>query len=104
MKLAYAGQVTIAKEPPDSADGMVTAVTHEARMFIPLSELVDLEKEKHRIEKERDKSRAELDALMVKLGNPALPERHPPTSYPQNGARGRLSALIEKLEEQLKSM
>jgi valyl-tRNA synthetase len=52
MKLAYAGEVTIAKEPPESSDGMVTAVTNEARMFIPLSELVDLEKEKARIRKE----------------------------------------------------
>lgn len=51
-KLAYAGQVEISTEVPENTEGMVNAVTDEARMFMPLAELVDLDKERERIKRE----------------------------------------------------
>ena len=44
---------------------------------MPLAELVDLEKEKARIEKELKKNRAELDKLEAKLGNPGFVNKAP---------------------------
>ncbi len=58
-KLAYASDVAIvpADQAPAAA-GMVAVVTHAAQLFIPLGELVDLEKEKARMEKELKKNSA----------------------------------------------
>ncbi|NCC85710.1 MAG: valine--tRNA ligase, partial [Clostridia bacterium] len=100
-----AGQVSIAAQPPENTDGMVTAVTHEARMFIPLSELVDVEKEKARIWKELTKSEAELNSLNAKLSNPGFTGKAPAHIVSAERERAeRLAALAEKLTEQLNSM
>ncbi|MDR3210111.1 MAG: valine--tRNA ligase, partial [Oscillospiraceae bacterium] len=59
-KLAYAGEVTIGTETPASLEGLVAAVTDAARLYMPLTELVDFEKERVRIAQELEKARAEL--------------------------------------------
>ena len=46
-------------------------------MSIPLGELVDLEKEKQRVEKELKKQSAELDKLNAKLNNPGFVNKAP---------------------------
>ena len=51
-KLAYASGVEVRAELPESTDGMVSVITDNARMFMPMAELVDLEKERARMEKE----------------------------------------------------
>jgi len=105
MRLGYADQVSIVAAPPENTDGMVTAVTHEARMFIPLSELVDLEKEKARMEKELAKSKAELDSLNAKLSNQGFVAKAPAHIIAAERERAeKLAALMENLAEQLKSM
>lgn len=82
-RLAYASDVTVegvtdaGSDDAMTAQGMVTVTTHAARLFMPLAELVDLEKEKARIEKELKKNRAELDKLEAKLGNPGFVNKAP---------------------------
>ena len=63
-KMAYASEVTIvpAGQAAEAA-GQVTVVTHAAQVSMPLAELVDLEKEKARLEKELKNLKAELVKL-----------------------------------------
>ena len=80
--------------------GMVEVITHAARIFMPLAELVDLEKEKARIQKELDKNRKELDKLETKLQNPGFVNKAPAQVVEAERERaGKLRALIVKLEE-----
>lgn len=105
-KLAYASEVEIvpADQAPDAA-GKVAVVTHAAQMFIPLGELVDLEKEKARIEKELKKQSAELDKLNAKLNNPGFVNKAPAQVVESEKARAvQLTELVSKLEAQLKGM
>ena len=105
-KMAYASDVTIvpADQAPEAA-GMVCVVTHVAQMFIPLGELVDLEKEKARVEKELKKNSAELDKLNAKLANPGFVNKAPAHVVEAERERSvKLSELVSKLTEQLKSM
>ncbi len=105
-KMAYASDVTIvpADRAPEAA-GMVCVVTHVAQMFIPLGELVDLEKEKARVEKELKKNSAELDKLNAKLANPGFVNKAPAHVVEAERERSvKLSELVSKLTEQLKSM
>ena len=79
---------------------MVVVTTHAARLYLPLAELVDLEKEKARIQKELDKNRKELDKLETKLNNPGFVNKAPAQVVEAERERaGKLKALLVKLEE-----
>ena len=105
-KLAYASDVTIVPvDQAPAAAGMVAVVTHAAQMFIPLGELVDLEKEKARLEKELKKNTAELQKLNTKLQNPGFVNKAPANVVEAERERSvKLTELVAKLEEQLKGM
>ena len=105
-RLAYASDVTVVgvadagSDDAMTAQGMVTVTTHAARIFMPLAELVDLEKEKARIQKELDKNRKELDKLETKLQNPGFVNKAPAQVVEAEQERAeKLRALIAKLEE-----
>ena len=101
-KLAYAGEVDIVSEAPADTDGMVSVVTGSAKMFMPMAELVDLEKERARIEKELEKARAQLEAQNKKLANEAFVSRAPEAVVNAERERAeKAKALIANLEESL---
>ena len=104
-KLAYAGELTIGSAPPASADGLVTVVTDDAKLYMPLAELVDLDKERERIEKSLKKAREDLEKTLAKLSNEKFTSKAPENVV--NAERERADkqrALIENLEESLKSL
>ncbi|WP_297234928.1 valine--tRNA ligase [uncultured Flavonifractor sp.] len=105
-RLAYASDVTVVgvadagSSDEMRAQGMVEIMTHAARLFLPLAELVDLEKEKARIQKELDKNRKELDKLETKLNNPGFVNKAPAQVVEAERERAnKLKALLVKLEE-----
>ena len=105
-KLAYASDVEIVPTDaaPDAA-GKVAVVTHAAQLFIPLGELVDLAKEKARVEKELKKQSEELAKLNTKLSNPGFVNKAPAHVVAAEKERSvQLAELVAKLEEQLKGM
>jgi len=105
-RLGYASEVSVvpADQAPDAA-GQVVIVTHVAQLFIPLGELVDLAKEKARIEKELKKNSDELAKLNAKLSNPGFVNKAPANVVEAEKERSaKLAELVAKLEEQLKTM
>ena len=105
-KMAYGSEVTIvpAAQAPAAA-GQVAVVTHVAQIFMPLAELVDLEKEKARMEKELKKNSVELEKLNAKLANPGFVNKAPEHIIAAERERAaKLTELVAKLEEQLKGM
>ncbi|MCI9295073.1 MAG: valine--tRNA ligase [Lawsonibacter sp.] len=110
-KLAYASEVEIvpfaqAQADADAAQaGQVSIVTHAAQLSIPLGELVDLEKERARVEKELKKQSAELEKLNTKLNNPGFVNKAPEHVVAAEKERAvQLTELVAKLEAQLKGM
>jgi valyl-tRNA synthetase len=104
-RLAYAGEVTISGETPENADKMVTIVTDDAKLYMPLAELVDLDKEKERINKELKKANDELARVEGKLGNEKFTSRAPEAVV--NAEREKLEkakALIANLTEALNEL
>ena len=84
---------------------MVTVITHAARISMPMAELVDMEKEKARLEKQLGKDKAELDKLNTKLQNPGFVNKAPANVVEAERERAeKLAAVIAKLEEQLSGM
>lgn len=56
---------------------MVVDVTHDAKVYMPLAELVDIEKEKARLQKDLGKKQGELKGLEGKLSNPGFLAKAP---------------------------
>ena len=104
-KLAYAESVTVSGDAPDSVDGMVSVVTDNARMFMPMAELVDLGKERERIGRELANAKKQLDAQIGKLANENFVSRAPEAVVnAEREKKTKLEALIENLEVSLKNL
>jgi len=104
-RLAYGETVSITDAAPADQKGMVSAVTADATIFMPLSELVDLEKEKARLQKDLGKKQGELKGLEGKLSNPGFLAKAPADVVAAEKDRAeKLKALIAKIEEQLANM
>jgi valyl-tRNA synthetase len=104
-RLAYAETVIITDQSPADQKGMVSAVTADATLFMPLSELVDLEKEKARLTKDLGKKQGELKGLDAKLNNPGFLNKAPAEVVEAEKDRAeKLRSVIAKLNEQLAGM
>lgn len=104
-KLAYAGELTIDSKAPGNLEGMVSVVTDEAKLYMPLAELVDLQKERERIEKELKKAGEELERTQTKLSNESFVAKAPESVVnAEREKTEKLKSLIENLAESLKNL
>ena len=104
-KLAYASEVTVQDAAPESTAGMVSVVTDNARMFMPMAELVDLEKERARIGKELANAEKQLQAQIGKLSNQNFVTRAPEAVVnAEREKKAKLEALIENLKLSLENL
>ena len=108
QRLAYADQVTLLESEPDNLDGMVTITTADAKLYIPMGQLVDVAKELERISKELESARKFLKSLEAKLSNEKFVSRAPEAVV--NAEREKaaktadLIAQLEQSEEALKKL
>ena len=77
QRLAYADQVTMLDKEPENIDGMVCCTTADAKLYIPMGQLVDVAKELERIEKELEKAQKNLAGIEGKLNNENFTARAP---------------------------
>ena len=99
MKLAYAEDVSVVCTVPEDADQMVSAVTDKARMFMPMADLVDIEKERTRLQKELANAEKQLQAQIGKLSNQNFVTRAPEAVVnAERDKQVKLEALIENLK------
>lgn len=105
IKLAYAGDIDIADTDPADIEGMVSVVTGDAKMFMPMADLVDLGKERERIEKELQKAIKEYEGQMAKLSNESFLAKAPAKVIENEKERAaKAKALIDNLTESLKKL
>ena len=92
-KLASASSVEIGAsfDIPDS----VTAVTHSARIFIPLDDLVDKEKELARLAKEKAAVQKDIDFSQGKLNNPGFMAKAPEKQV--EAEKAKLAKALDKM-------
>ncbi len=97
-RLASASEVEIAEsfEGVLSADDAVQIVTDSATVLLPLSDIVDTEKEIARLEAEQKKLIGEIDRLSKKLSNEGFVAKAPAAVV--EGERAKLAKYQENLE------
>ena len=99
-RLAYADQVVVTDTAPAGHEDMVSCVTADAEMFIPMNQLVDIEKELERIAKELEKARKNLASIEGKLSNENFVSRAPENVVNAEKEKAeKARALIAQLEE-----
>ncbi len=76
-KLAYANEMIVTDQAPVGYEDMVSAVTSDAVMYMPMNELVDIEKELARLGKEIEKAEKNISGLRGKLNNENFVARAP---------------------------
>ncbi|MEG1316731.1 MAG: class I tRNA ligase family protein, partial [Oscillospiraceae bacterium] len=104
-KLAYASEITVCDLAPADIEGMVSVVTGQAKMFMPMAELVDLQKERERIEKELAKAQKEYDGQKSKLANERFLAKAPEKVIETEKERmEKAKALMDNLSESLKKL
>ena len=100
LRLASADSVTILDAEPENLDGMVTCATADAKLYIPMGQLVDVAKELARVSKELDKARKNLASIEGKLSNEKFVSRAPENVIAAEREKAvRAAALIEQLEQ-----
>ena len=108
QRLAYADTVTMLDKEPENLDGMVTIPTADAKLYIPMGQLVDVAKELDRISKELEKNRKFLSSLEAKLGNEKFVSRAPEAVVNAEKEKAQktrdLIASLEQSEAALKSL
>ena len=105
QRLAYADAVTLLDAEPENLDGMVTITTADAKLYIPMGQLVDVAKEIARITKELEAAKKFLASLEGKLSNEKFVSRAPEAVV--NAEREKAAKhrdLIVQLEQSLTAM
>ena len=104
-KLAYASELEISRNAPEDLDGLVAVVTDGAKLYMPLAELVDLEKERERIRKEIEKAQGDLARAESKLANEKFTAKAPENVVnAEREKAAKAKALIANLTESLKTL
>lgn len=103
-RLAGAESVTVQADKAGVPEGAVSAVCESAEVFIPLNELIDVEKERERVGKEIERVRGEVARAEGKLSNESFVAKAPEKVIAAERekletARGMLQKLEQRLAE-----
>ena len=103
QKLASASEVVFLNSKEEAPENVVTVVTKGAEVYMPLLELVDLEKELERLNKEKEKLANEIDRVEKKLCNERFTAKAPVEVVEEERAKGEKykemhKAIIQSIE------
>ena len=100
--LASASEVEIQDNKDGIPEDAVSVVIDGVELFIPLDELVDFEKEKERLNKERDKAISEIKRVEGKLNNPGFVNKAPVKLVEEEKAKKeKFEEILHTIEERL---
>ncbi|MPM85374.1 Valine--tRNA ligase [bioreactor metagenome] len=102
MRLAGAESVSVQADKTGVPDGAVSAVCESAEVYIPLNELIDVEKEKERVRKEMERVRGEIARAEGKLSNESFVAKAPEKVICAEREKLQTAqGMLQKLEQRL---
>ena len=100
--LSFATQVYIKSDKEGIADDFVSAVIPKATIYIPFSDLVDIEKEIERLEKEKKRLEGELKRVDGMLNNEKFMAKAPKEKVEEEKSkREEYANMMEQVLERL---
>ncbi|MEN3331421.1 MAG: valyl-tRNA synthetase [Blastocatellia bacterium] len=103
-RLARIAEISVTDALP-ALEAAARDVVAGVEMAVPLAGLIDLEKERERVNKEIGRKENEVKGMQARLGNPSFVDRAPSEVVEQTRARhDELMSEIAKLQETLKAL
>lgn len=100
--LASANEVVIQKDKTGIGEDAVSAVIHQAVLYMPFAELVDVEKERERLKKEEARLEGELKRVNGMLSNEKFVSRAPQAKIDEERAKlVKYTQMMEQVRERL---
>ncbi|MCR5701918.1 MAG: valine--tRNA ligase [Lachnospiraceae bacterium] len=100
--LGFASEVVVQADKSGIADDAVSAVIHDAVVYIPLADLVDIAKEKERLEKEEKRLTGEIKRCEGMLNNPNFVGKAPQAKIDEEKAKlEKYTGMLETVKERL---
>ena len=100
--LGYASEVLIQADKAGIADDAVSAVIHEAVIYMPFAELVDIEKEIERLKKEEQRLTKELARVNGMLSNEKFVSKAPAAKIEEEkGKLAKYTDMMAQVKERL---
>ena len=75
--LGYASEVAVQSDKTGIAEDAVSVLIHQAALYMPFADLVDIDKEIERLKKEEDKMNKEIKRAQGMLSNPKFVDKAP---------------------------
>ena len=105
IKLASASDVVMIKNESELPENTVNIVSEGAVMYIPLGELIDVEKERERLLKEKGRLEAEVKRVEGKLSNQGFVSKAPAKLIEEEKEKGeKYRQMLEKVIESLNNL
>ena len=100
--LGFASEVIVQADKTGIADDAVSALLPEAAIYMPLQELVDIEKEKERLHKEEKRLEGELNRVNGMLNNEKFVSRAPEAKIQEERAKlEKYTQMMSQVKERL---
>lgn len=104
-KLASASELEIVESKDNIPENVVSVVVRGGEMFMPLLDLVDVEKELERLNKEKEKLQGEIDRVEKKLSNEKFVGKAPKEVVEEERAKGeKYKSMLEAVLQRISSL
>lgn len=103
--LGYASEVFVQADKTGIAEDAVSVLIHDAALYMPFAELVDVEKEIERLTKEQSKLQGEIKRANGMLNNPKFVEKAPAAKIEEEKAKlEKYTQMLAQVEERLNQL
>ena len=100
--LAHASEVTVQKDKAGIAEDAVSVLIHDAAIYMPFAELVDVEKERERLLKEQSRLEGEIKRASGMLQNERFLSKAPQQKVDEEKAKlTKYTETLEQVKERL---
>ena len=104
-RLAAISEATVQKNKDGLSNDAVAIVVNGAEIYLPLEELIDMEKEIERLEKEKANLQMEVDRVNKKLGNEGFVAKAPADVIDSEKEKlKKYSDMYEKVIERIQTL
>ena len=100
--LGYASEVHVQADKTGIAEDAVSVLIHDAALYMPFAELVDIEKEIERLTKEQGRLQGEIKRAQGMLNNPKFVEKAPAAKIEEEkGKLEKYTQMLAQVKERL---
>ncbi len=104
-KLGFSEEIEIRKEKVDIPQNAVNVLTQDLEVFMPFEDLVDIEEERQRLQKEKEKILIEKEKTDKMLGNPGFLAKAPAAKVEEEKEKlAKWNEMLESIEQRLKNL